>query len=314
MEEIPVTDSRSLHSLQVAARNLKYEKVAEIAGCQVFKTKAVEFPLEPDARFLRQLHRLKPTDGKVARLVKLLAVAGSNRHLLALIFRGIGTGLSHGTMDVIYRLNTGEKSRQVLDNLDIAVGALQRRVIIADIVARQLQCLEAEMVISLAGGTCLLVIEGSCQSGCSNITIISLDQSQTAHAKAAKILAQAPPDTNLQLRSVACDVLSSEWNLPVDEGSPRVIECTGFWEYLTDAQRTRLLEKLAAEIAAQDVLILTGLTHNPQQALFEAMKFKRLRPHSLEAMLLEVERHFEVQRAILTGNETYVTLELTQKA
>ncbi len=107
-------------------------------------------------------------------------MTGSNRYLLTLILRSIRTGLSHGTVDVIYRLNTGSKSRRVLDN--------------------------------------------------------------------------------------------------------RIVECTGFWEYLADAERAWLLRKLSAEMEGQDVLVLTFLRHNPQQGLFEAMNFKQLRS-PLETML-----------------------------
>jgi hypothetical protein len=42
------------------------------------------------------------------------------------------------------------------------------------------------------------------------------------------------------------------------------------------------------------------------------MKFKQLYPHSLETMLPQVEQHFDVERIVLTPNETYVTLELTK--
>jgi len=57
---------------------------------------------------------------------------------------------------------------------------------------------------------------------------------------------------------------------------------------------------------------LTFLRHNPQQEIFEAMKFKQLHPHPLETMLPQVEQHFDVERIVLTPNETYVTLELTE--
>jgi hypothetical protein len=311
-KETPITDSKQLHSLQVHARNLHYDRAGVQTGYPLFKTEAADFPLDPDPRFLRQLNRLKSTDGPLLRLLKLLAVTGSNRHLLMLILRGIRTGLSHGTMDVIYRLNTGNKSSKVLDNLDIAVGALQRRVIVADLIAKRIRELCAQTVISLAGGSCLLAIEGIYQSGHPQLTLVNYDHSPAAHDKARKILAQAENDIDVRFRPVTTDVLNSAWRLDGNGSSPQVVECTGFWEYLVDAERTWLLKKLAVELRRQDVLLLTFLRHNPQQEIFEAMKFKQLYPHPLETMLPQVEQHFDVERIVLTPNETYVTLELTK--
>ena len=59
---------------------------------------------------------------------------------------------------------------------------------------------------------------------------------------------------------------------------------------------------------------MTFLRHNPQQEIFEAMKFKQLHPHPLETMLPQVEQHFDVERIVLTPNETYVTLELMKES
>jgi hypothetical protein len=296
--------------LQLQPRNLRYDEAGNLDGHSLFKSDAVNFPLDPDPQFLERLNRLKRSDGWLLRFLKLLAVTGSNRHLLTLIVRGIRTGLSHGTVDVIYRLNTGSKSRRVLDNIDIAVGALQRRVIVADILAKQIQKLGAQKITSVAGGSCLLAIEGVYQSGRSGVMLINLDRSQGAHAKARRVLAQAPEDIGLRLRPVLTDVLTPAWGIEGGDGRPRIVECTGFWEYLTDSERAWLLKKLSAEMNSQDVLILTFLRHNPQQDLFEAMNFKQLRPHPLETMLPQIKQHFEVGRVILTGNETYVTMEL----
>ena len=145
-----------------------------------------------------------------------------------LILRGIRTGLSHGTMDVIYRLNTGTKSSRVLDNLDIAVGALQRRIIIADLIAKRIQELGAQTVISLAGGSCLLAIEGIYQSGHPQITLVNYDHSPAAHDKAQKILAQTEKDIDVRFRPVTTDILNSAWRLDGNGSAPQVVECTGF--------------------------------------------------------------------------------------
>ena len=39
-------------------------------------------------------------------------------------------------MDIIYRINVPPKVNGLLDNLDIAVGCLQRRIVISNVIAK----------------------------------------------------------------------------------------------------------------------------------------------------------------------------------
>ena len=108
-QEVRVTDSRELHEPQLNPRFLQYEYVSEVAEVPVFTSDAVSFPLNANPGYLRNLEKIKESDTQFARYTKLILMAGTDRALLDLIINGISTGLSHGTMDVIYRVGVGRK-------------------------------------------------------------------------------------------------------------------------------------------------------------------------------------------------------------
>jgi len=311
--EVPVSDSRELHEPQLSPRHLKYIQVDEIAGEKIFSSLSVEFPLNPNPRYLHGLEKIKETDSKTVRLGKLLLLAGTDRALLDLIMNGIATGLSHGTMDVIYRVGVGERVDTVLDNLDIAVGSLQRRVIVSDIIAKEIKETKTENIYSIAGGSCLLPIEGIYQSGKEGMMITNVDRSEKANEKAEKTLSNINNKVNigLSLKSVQRDVLTNGIEIFTKNNEIEIVECTGFWEYLDNTQRESLLKNVSEGLGIKDVFILTVLINNPQQNIFNAMKFKKLSSTDLEEMIPLIKNYFsKIDLIVRTPNNTYATFVL----
>ena len=183
-KEVPVVDSLELHEPQLFPRHLEYQQIDTIDNTAVCTSSAVEFPLHPNPKYLEGLEKIKDGDGEFVRMVKLLKVAGTDTSLISIVVNGITTGLSGGTMDFIYRLGVGNRAREVLDNLDIAVGSLQRRVIVSDLLAKAINQTGTESILSIAGGSCLLPIEGIYQSGKEGMVVVNVDRSDKANAKA----------------------------------------------------------------------------------------------------------------------------------
>ena len=309
--EVPVSDSRELHEPQLSPRNLQYQYVEEVAGEPVFTSHAVEFPLNPNPKYLEGLAKIKESDTPFARYTKLIFMAGTDRALIDLIVNGISTGLSHGTMDVIYRVGVGEKVDTVLDNFDIAIGSLQRRVIVSDIIAKKIRETDSNSIISIAGGSCLLPIEGVYQSGKEGMVITNIDRSDKANEKAEKTLKDINNRENLglSLQAIQRDILKNGLGILTSEEEPEIIECTGFWEYLSNEQRESLLMNISEGVQSKDTFILTVLTDNPQQHIFDALRFKKLSSTKLEDLIPMVKKYFgNVERVIKTPNNTYATL------
>lgn len=309
--EVPVSDSRELHEPQLSPRNLQYQYVEEVAGEPVFTSHAVEFPLNPNPKYLEGLAKIKESDTPFARYTKLIFMAGTDRTLIDLIVNGISTGLSHGTMDVIYRVGVGEKVDTVLDNFDIAIGSLQRRVIVSDIIAKKIRETDSNSIISIAGGSCLLPIEGVYQSGKEGMVITNIDRSDKANEKAEKTLKDINNRENLglSLQAIQRDILKNGLGILTSEEEPEIIECTGFWEYLSNEQREALLMNISEGVQSKDTFILTVLTDNPQQHIFDALRFKKLSSTKLEDLIPMVKKYFgNVERVIKTPNNTYATL------
>lgn len=309
--EVPVSDSRELHEPQLSPRNLQYQYVEEVAGEPVFTSHAVEFPLNPNPKYLEGLAKIKESDTPFARYTKLIFMAGTDRALIDLIVNGISTGLSHGTMDVIYRVGVGEKVDTVLDNFDIAIGSLQRRVIVSDIIAKKIRETDSNSIISIAGGSCLLPIEGVYQSGKEGMVITNIDRSDKANEKAEKTLKDINNRENLglSLQAIQRDILKNGLGILTSEEEPEIIECTGFWEYLSNEQREALLMNISEGVQSKDTFILTVLTDNPQQHIFDALRFKKLSSTKLEDLIPMVKKYFgNVERVIKTPNNTYATL------
>jgi hypothetical protein len=315
-DEIGVQDSRGLHEVQLAPRNLSYEEERQVGEVSIHKTDAVSFPLNPDERILDVLQSIGPDDNKVVRYRKLLnAVLFKGGQMINLVLRGIRSGLSHGTMDIIYRLDTPRRVEEVLDNLNIAVGALQRRLIVSDLIAKVLKQGNQDEVVSIAGGSCLLPIEGVYQSGVEGVQVTNIDSSPDAYSKAEATLAMINQRENrgTRLQYVERDILGEGLGIRPDDETSQVFECTGFWEYLTIEERHSLLEQVSASLGPDDIFVFTALVNNPQQDIFDAMKFKRLMPHPAEELIPMVQEHFDVDFATLNGNDTYLTLILRSK-
>lgn len=311
--EVPVNDSRELHEPQLSSRNLKYIQVDEIDGEKIFTSFAVEFPLNPNPKYLYGLKKIKKEDPQVIRLGKLLLLAGIDKALWDLIINGIATGLSHGTMDVIYRIGVGGKVDTVLDNLDLAVGSLQRRVIVSDIIAKKIKETNTNTIYSIAGGSCLLPIEGIYQSGKEGMVITNVDRSEKANDKAERTLRNINDRINLglSLKSVQRDVLANGIDVFTDNKDIEIVECTGFWEYLDNSQREALLKNVSEGLGPKDVFILTVLIDNPQQDIFDAMKFKELTSTSLEEIIPLIKSYFDkIELIVRSPNSTYATFVL----
>ena len=313
--EVPVNDSRELHEPQLNPRNLEYQHIGEVDGEAIFTSKAVEFPLNPNVKYLAALEKFKETDTPVIRYTKLLLLAGTDKALLDLILNGISTGLSHGTMDVIYRVGVGERVDSVLDNLDIAVGSLQRRVIVSDLIAKKIQETKSMNLMSIAGGSCLLPIEGIYQSGKEGVIITNVDRSEKANEKAEKTLKDINNRKNigLSLRSVQRDILQNGITVLTNDKEAEIVECTGFWEYLDATQREALLKNISEGIQEKDSFILTVMTDNPQQHIFDAIKFKKLSSTKLEDLIPLVKKYFgTIEKIVRTPNSTYATLVISK--
>jgi hypothetical protein len=312
---VKVTDSRELHEPQLNPRYLDYYNLQEVDDVDIFTTNAVKFPLSPDKKVVNQLKKINMDDSLLVRYAKLLGVVGTSPILLKLVFMGIGSGLSHGTMDIIYRINAPKRVREVLDNLDIAVGSLQRRIIVSDLIAKIIRQGGQEQIISVAGGSCLIPIEGIYQSGKEGLQIVNIDNSASAYKKALNTLTEinAKKNIGLSLDFVERDILQEGLGIDPNDNVSQIYECTGFWEYLENSARNNLLDQVSASMGERDVFVLTALVDNPQEDIFKAMKFKKLKPQKIENLIPMVKKRFQVDFAVLNGNKTYLTLVLEAK-
>ena len=117
---------------------------------------------------------------KTEVFLRLGLIAGSTPALWSLLTKGISSGLSNGTMDIIYRINVPPKVNGLLDNLDIAVGCLQRRIVISNVIAKNIADNEIQRIVSIAGGSCIIPIEAIYQTGKYGMQIVSVDYSPKA--------------------------------------------------------------------------------------------------------------------------------------
>lgn len=311
-DEIKVNDSRQLHEPQLDPRYLKYIQSGEISGLKIFTSDAVNFPLHPDESVLHRLKKISLSDSNFVRYFKLVTLAGSNSQLFKLIMQGIRSGLSKGTMDIIYRIGTSQRVQEVLDNLAIAVGSLQRRLIVSDLIGKLLHNLKLRKIVSIAGGSCLLPIEGIYQSGLQGVELINIDISQEAYKKALATMESINSMRNIgiSLNYVSRDILNNGLGINRDDNEVQLFECTGFWEYLEDEQRKQLLSQLSSSIGDNDLIVITALIDNPQQEIFDAIKFKKLKPQPANELIPFINEYFDIKFAVLNGNRTYMTLVL----
>ena len=61
-------------------------------------------------------------------------------------------------------------------------------MIVSDIIAKKIEGTDSHHIISIAGGSCLLPIEGAYQSGKEGMLITNIDKSKKANEKAEKTL------------------------------------------------------------------------------------------------------------------------------
>ncbi len=305
-----------LHSLQLNAKHLEYCEVSNLNGVKFFTVPNVHLPRNANTKYLDILSSINFHQPRFLVLFKLLLIAGTDSTLLNLIFNGIATGLSHGTMDIIYRIGVGDKVDEVLDNFEIAIGSLERRIIITDLLSKAINFHQADRIITIAGGSCLLPIEGSFQSNIDNIEIITIDHSTKANKKAKTNMKNSLEikKKNVVLHSIQKDILIPDSPITASvhkNDRPSIIECTGLWEYLNIEEETNLLSNISKGMQIGDICLLTFLTNNPQMDIFKKIGFKELKTTSVDYFLEIVEPYFsEMLGVVNTPNETYATVIL----
>lgn len=303
---------RDLHMLQTEPKELQYKVVKEVNGIKVESAEALNFETHPNPKDGKRLEELVKINNPLLFKLKTFQIIGGNMVLQKLNKDGVPTGLSHGTMDYIYRIGVGEKVDGLLDNLALAVGCLQRRCQIADVIEKTIRNDSCGQIISIAGGTCILPLEAAYQSKKDGLTIMNMDFSDRANQKASDTLQALEEQAgyrNIKLGYTNADLLSDK--IPAKNSQVKeIVECTGFWEYLSPEDRDRLLRNISERMQNGDTFVLTALVNNPQRDIFGALKFKELKPQPLEELTAQVQNQFKIERAILTPNETYATLVL----
>lgn len=303
---------KDLHTLQVEPKDLQYKVIKEVSGIPVEFAEALNFETHPNTKDGKRLEELVKINNPLLFKLKTFQIIGGNMVLQKLNKEGVPSGLSHGTMDYIYRIGVGEKVDGLLDNLALAVGCLQRRCQIADVMEKIIRKDSCNQIISIAGGTCILPLEAAYQSKKDGLTIINMDFSDRANKKASDTLQDLEEQAgyrNIKIGYKNADLLSDK--IPAkDSDVKEIVECTGFWEYLSTEDRDRLLKNISERMQNEDTFVLTALVNNPQRDIFGALKFKELKPEPLEELFAQVQNQFKIERAILTPNETYATLVL----
>jgi len=217
-------------------------------------------------------------------------------------------------MDIIYRIGVPQKVHGLLDNIDIAIGSLQRRIQISNVMAESLSGNDVQRIISIAGGSCLIPIEAIYQSGKYGIQIVNVDYSPKANEKAEQILELGRKYSNIGIgiKYLPSDILNEGIPDEINSDKPQVIECTGFWEYLNPSDRIKFLNKIANSLKPSDTFVLTALTNNPQQGIFDKMGFKKLNPQPINEYVNQIkEAKLNIKKIYLTPNKTYTTIVIS---
>jgi hypothetical protein len=306
-----VLKSRDLEEPRFVQQPLLEElEVGEIEGVPLFSYPQVDFPISPNVALGRNLNSILDASSKTEMYLKLALIAGGTSALWTLLTKGISSGLSGGTMDIIYRIGVPKKVHELLDNVDIAVGSLQRRIQIGNIMAKGLMKNEVQRIVSIAGGSCLIPIEAIYQARKYGVQIVNVDYSPKANQKAEEILelGRKKSDMGIGIKYLPSDILNEDIPDEIDSPKPQIFECTGFWEYLNPQDRERLLTKVSSSLKVGDTLVLTALFNNPQQALFDKMGFKKLNPQDFNEYIKQiVNSGLKVEKVYITPNKTYVT-------
>lgn len=315
MIEVEKVEIKDLHTLQTEPKDLEYRVCDEIDDIPIEVSDALDFETHPNPIDGEKLANLVNIKNPLLFKLKAYEIIGGNMILSKLNKEGLGSGLSHGTMDYIYRIGVDSKVDGLLDNIDLAVGCLQRRCQIEDLMEKTIMDESMEQITSIAGGTCILPLEAVYQSGKRNMVVTNLDFSNRANSKAdilLKDLISKAGDRGVQLKYKNMDMLTDSISVN-DLDMNTIYECTGFWEYLNNADRERLLHNISYVMSEKDKFILTALVDNPQKDIFGAIKFKPLNPHKSEDFVEQVSSVFDVKRAVITPNKTYLTLVCSKK-
>lgn len=305
---------REDHSFHMTTNPLVYQHDYVDSGSVIETAKSLLFPLHPDPKFKRLMEKL-PKKGKFTRWVLLGLTAATNASLWKLLLRGVGSGLSHGTMNIIYRIGIDQKTAGILDCLEIANGSLQRRYLIVDQLRSLIDKYQIKNIVSLAGGSCEIPLEAIYQSSIHDFTLTNIDYSEKALQKSVhlvKSLLRGNNSKTINLVALQCDLTDVDLDGCCDELGT-VIECTGLWEYLGDSQRIHLLESISEQLqGSNSFLVLTALINNPDHEVFQALGFKKLSPQPREEFVDLIAQHFRIERISITPNETYCTIIATQ--
>lgn len=300
------------HSLHLKPFQLDYSPYP-YNDTVIITSNMVSFPLHPDKKF-RELINTLPQERKFLRFLKLGVTAAANTQLWKLLLMGVGSGLSHGTMNIIYRIGIDEKASRVLDCLAIANGSLQRRYIIVDQLRRIIDEFDISNIVSIAGGSGVIPIESIFQSGLGNFELINIDESTKALEKNDLLLSQALKYNQhkvVTLRKYNRDINKGRFldGIEVNNLTGVVIECTGLWEYLNEDQRFSLLKDIYDFLNnPTDRIILTALVNNPDDDFFKSIGFKRISPQAIDAFIHIVNIFFRIEQKIITPNGTYLTI------
>ena len=285
-------------------------KIGEISGAPLYTYPQADFKTEPDLTLGRRLNSIMDASSKTEVFLRLGLIAGSTPALWSLLTKGISSGLSNGTMDIIYRINVPPKVNGLLDNLDIAVGCLQRRVVISNVIAKNIADNEVQRIVSIAGGSCIIPIEAIYQTGKYGMQIVSVDYSPKANEKAEAIkkAGEEYKDLGVGIKYLSSDLINEGIPSEIESSKSQLFECTGFWEYLNPDDRKKFLDRMSEAMKDSDTFILTALVDNPQQALFDKMGFKQLHPQKTEEFIKQIEEAgLHVKEVYLTPNKAYAT-------
>ena len=245
------------------------------------------------------------------RWVLLGLTAATSANLWRLLIRGVGSGLAHGTMNIIYRIGVDQKTAGILDCLAIANGSLQRRYLIVDQLRNLMDNYRIENVVSLGGGSCVLPLEAIYQSSINNFTLTNVDNSEKALQKSGILLNSLRynnKEKNVNLILINNDLTDVDLE-GCCSADGIIIECTGLWEYLDESTRLNFLENVSDHLSSSNsFLVLTALINNPDEEVFEALGFKKLSPQPQEQFIDLISRHFHIVRVLVTPNETYCTI------
>ena len=285
-------------------------KIGEVLDIPLYTYPQADFKKEPDLTLGRRLNSIMDASSKAEVFLRLSLIAGSTPALWSLLTKGISSGLSNGTMDIIYRVNVPPKVNGLLDNLDIAIGCLQRRIVISNVIAKNIASNEVQRIVSIAGGSCIIPIEAIYQIGKYGMQIASVDYSPKANEKAESIkkAGEAKKDLGIGIKYLSSDLINEGVPIEANISNPQLFECTGFWEYLNPEDRGKFLNRISEAMKDSDTFILTALVDNPQQDLFDKMGFKQLHPQKMEEFIKQIEEaDLHVKEVYLTPNKAYAT-------